>query len=27
VKTLSHVYLGLNIICLIFWIYLMTLSN
>ncbi|MEX7521700.1 hypothetical protein AB0863_006215, partial [Acinetobacter baumannii] len=22
-----HVYLGLNIICLIFWIYLMTLSN
>ncbi|MBD1230792.1 hypothetical protein IC789_06300 [Acinetobacter seifertii] len=27
VKTLSHVYLSLNIICLIFWIYLMTLST
>ncbi|MGE8549427.1 MAG: hypothetical protein ACN6NN_00800, partial [Acinetobacter calcoaceticus] len=25
-KTLSHIYLGLNVICLIFWIYLMTLS-
>ncbi|WP_284091663.1 hypothetical protein [Acinetobacter pittii] len=27
VKTLSHAYLGLNVICLIFWIYLMTLST
>lgn len=27
VKTLSHFYLGLNVICLIFWIYLMTLST
>ncbi|MDR2249482.1 hypothetical protein [Acinetobacter sp.] len=27
VKTLSHIYLGLNIICLMFWIYLMTLST
>lgn len=27
VKTLSHIYLGLNVICLIFWIYLMTLST